>query len=336
MFELVFGVRDGDLEAVDFAGPSVLMGFVETGKETRMDLFESWLLCGVDSQHRAADAGVFVDARCGVGASAGAEFDFAVFEVVEELVPFGVGDISVLFAGALLSAAGDEGSVVVDDVVVVDRDVALGGVEAFVAEDLGGDVNWKPGCDCFGGEDAPEVVGRDPGGRPVGMDNAGKVNNARDQDPGLGGVDHCVDQALAALKQERKQRAVDSLGVIETPDEWHLPVGVADPLDHGGEDFAEFGADDEEAFAVGLRGCDLEQWDCLAGGWQRVRDEAAVGDFGEFFDADPGVAQHFDDCPPPKRTVFFVEEVASFAITAVGHTIPARPFPPRAGSAGAT
>jgi hypothetical protein len=68
---------------------------------------------------------VFVVAGGGVGAAAGAEFDFAVFEVVEELVPFGVCDFAVFVAGSLLAAARDEGAVVFDDVVVVDSDVAL-------------------------------------------------------------------------------------------------------------------------------------------------------------------------------------------------------------------
>ena len=116
--------------------PSAIVCFGESGDQIRADLFEAQLLVGVDAEEGAADAGVFVDAGGGVGAAAGAEFDFAVFEVVEELVPFGVGDVSVFVAGSLLAAASDEGAVVFDDVVVVDGDVALSGVEVGVAEDL--------------------------------------------------------------------------------------------------------------------------------------------------------------------------------------------------------
>lgn len=67
----------------------------------------------------------------------------------EELVPFGVGDVTVFGAGALLAAASDKRPVVFDDVVVVDRDVALGGVQTVVAEDFRGDMNGETGGDGF-------------------------------------------------------------------------------------------------------------------------------------------------------------------------------------------
>ena len=59
----------------------------------------------------------------------------------------------------------------------------------------------------------------------------------------------------------------------------------ADPEDDRGEDLAEFGADDQEPFLVGLGRGDLQQRDDLAGGGQGVGGEAAVGELGEFLDA---------------------------------------------------
>ena len=53
--------------------------------------------------------------------------------VVEELVPFGVGDVSVFVVGGCRRRRGDERAVVFDDVLGVDGDVGLGGVEVLVA-----------------------------------------------------------------------------------------------------------------------------------------------------------------------------------------------------------
>lgn len=112
LFKLVFGGGEADFEAVDLAGPTPFVCFGDAVGQADAYFLESWLLVRVDSQQWAADAGVLVVAGGGVGAAAGAEFDFAVFEVVEELVPFGVGDVAIFVAGSLLAAAGNEGAVV--------------------------------------------------------------------------------------------------------------------------------------------------------------------------------------------------------------------------------
>ena len=52
---------------------------------------------------------------------ADAQGDLAEFEVVQELVPFFGAEIPVFFAGTQGAAAGDEGPVVGDDVLGVDR-----------------------------------------------------------------------------------------------------------------------------------------------------------------------------------------------------------------------
>jgi hypothetical protein len=38
-----------------------------------------------------------------------------------------------------------------------------------------------------------------------------------------------------------------------------------------------------------------------------------VGEFEEFFDADPCGPENFDRCPGPECAVFFLDEVAAFA-----------------------
>ena len=89
------GGGDADFETVDFAGPSAFVGFGESGVEVGVDFGEAGELCRVGSLKWATEAGVFVMAGCGVGASAHAEFDFAFLEVGEELVPLRVGDVSI-------------------------------------------------------------------------------------------------------------------------------------------------------------------------------------------------------------------------------------------------
>ena len=139
----------------------------ESGEQVGVDLGQPLELVGVGSEQRAAQAGVFVLAGCGVGASADPEFDFAFLGVGEELVPLVVGDVAVFLAGSQGSAAGDERPVVFDYVRVVDGDVTLGGVETLVAEKLGGDVDRQTEGDGFGGEDPPEVMRREPGRCPI-------------------------------------------------------------------------------------------------------------------------------------------------------------------------
>ena len=87
--------------------------------------------------------------------------------------------------GAQCPAAGDERPVVFDDVAVVDRDVALGGGEVFVAKDLGGDVHGEAGCDGVGGEHAAEVVRGELQWCAVGVAQAAGGGDAVDECPGV-------------------------------------------------------------------------------------------------------------------------------------------------------
>jgi hypothetical protein len=75
----------------------------------------------------------------------------------------------------------------------------------------------------------------------------------------------------------------------------------------------EFGADDQQAFGVGLGGRDLEQGNQLAGGGQPVLDEAVVGQLGQLLNPDAGVPQHFHHGPAPEPAVFFEGQVPALA-----------------------
>ncbi|WP_445520821.1 hypothetical protein [Streptomyces sp. NEAU-174] len=65
---------------------------------------------------------MFMDAGGSVGAGAGADREFAAFEVAEEVFPLGVGGGAVFLGGPQGVAAGDEGAVGLD---------GLGGVDGY-------------------------------------------------------------------------------------------------------------------------------------------------------------------------------------------------------------
>ncbi len=101
---------------------------------------------------------MLVHARRSVGASAAAELDLALVEVLLELLPFGVGRRPVLLVRPQASAPVEEGLVVADEVLLEDRDVAAGGLQVEVSEQGGTDVDGQTVVDQVGGEDTPEVV----------------------------------------------------------------------------------------------------------------------------------------------------------------------------------
>jgi hypothetical protein len=108
---------EADLQAFDFAEPSLCAGFLDPGQEVVADVDESLALGWVGSQEGAAKAGMFVDAGGGVGAPAGAQRDLAVLEVAEEFLLFLGGGGAVFLGGAQGAPAGDEGAVAVDGFV---------------------------------------------------------------------------------------------------------------------------------------------------------------------------------------------------------------------------
>jgi hypothetical protein len=61
-------------------------------------------------------------------------------------------------AGRWCPAAGEEVLIVANQVLLEDGDVALGGLQVQVAEQLGADVDRQAAVDQIGGEQAAEVV----------------------------------------------------------------------------------------------------------------------------------------------------------------------------------
>ena len=104
--ELVVGSGEADFEAFDFAEPAFALGFFDAGDEVVADLGDAGTLARVGPEHRAADAGVLVDARGGERAAAQASGHFAAFEVAEELLPFVLGGSAVFVGGTLRTPPG--------------------------------------------------------------------------------------------------------------------------------------------------------------------------------------------------------------------------------------
>jgi hypothetical protein len=103
------GEREGEVDAFEFPDPAFRLSSGPAGVEVGFDLVEAADHLGVDAQHRAADAGVLVLARCGVGSAAVAEFDFAFVEVSLELGPL-VGGGGPVLGGPGASAGGERGA----------------------------------------------------------------------------------------------------------------------------------------------------------------------------------------------------------------------------------
>ncbi|MGI5170397.1 hypothetical protein ACQEU3_39210 [Spirillospora sp. CA-253888] len=78
------------------------------------------MLSGVDLQHEAPDTGMLMVAGDAVGASAGAEFDFAQLKALLEFRPFLFGGFAVFGCGADGPVAVKEGPVVLGQVFLED------------------------------------------------------------------------------------------------------------------------------------------------------------------------------------------------------------------------
>ena len=86
----------GEVDIFDFTVPAFVFGSLASGDEIGFDVIEPVQHSWVDIQQWATHASMFVDAWCGVGSAACAEFDFAFVEVGFKLGPFVVGDRPVL------------------------------------------------------------------------------------------------------------------------------------------------------------------------------------------------------------------------------------------------
>ena len=119
-----------------------------------------------------------------------------------------------------------------------------------------------------------------------------------------------VFEAAPTLEQKWHRCVVHVLVLVVGDDEGDAPILVADTADDRRKHVGELGRDDEKAFGVGLGGRDLQQRDELSARRQPILDETVVGELGELFDADAGVAQHLDRRPGPKGPVLFEGQVA--------------------------
>jgi len=81
-------VHEAFLEGTDFSEPLVFTGFGQALPGVFGHRFDAGGLARVDLQEAAFDASVLVNARCGVGAVAGAQCDPAEEEVLFEFAPF--------------------------------------------------------------------------------------------------------------------------------------------------------------------------------------------------------------------------------------------------------
>lgn len=98
--ELFFRGGQADGEAFAFALPAALLSFFDSFLEIDRYLLEPRLLSGVWPEHGTSDAGVFVGAGCPISAPAAAQLELALSEVVDEVVPLGVGGVPIFLARA--------------------------------------------------------------------------------------------------------------------------------------------------------------------------------------------------------------------------------------------
>ncbi|WP_189111645.1 hypothetical protein [Streptomyces camponoticapitis] len=103
---LAFGAEEGEGEvnAFDLTDPAFGLSPRSSAEQVLFQLDEAGQHLGVDVEHRAADASVFVLAGCPVGAPAGPELDLPAVEVLLELAPLLRGRVAVLAGWSDLAA----------------------------------------------------------------------------------------------------------------------------------------------------------------------------------------------------------------------------------------
>jgi hypothetical protein len=109
---------------------------------------------------------MLVGAVGAVGAVAVAKGHPSAAEVLLEARPFLGGRLAVFLAGSAGAAADQVGLGVADDLLGIDSDIPLGGVEVQVAQELGGDVDGQPAVDASVANSRRKSWGTRRSGRP--------------------------------------------------------------------------------------------------------------------------------------------------------------------------
>lgn len=196
-------------------------------------------------------------ARSAIGSSAGAEFEFAQGEMSKELVPFGLGRFAVLGRWSQRPALAEKRAVGADEFGLEYGQVGLGGVDAFVAEDLGGDVHGEPTGHGLGSEHSAEVVCGVSQRRAGGVGEAGAREGVVEEPLGGRGADGLAAPAEAALEQVRQHGPGGAFVWVVARHQGHASGVVADPGHDGGQHAGQFRADQQKSFGVGLGRHDL-------------------------------------------------------------------------------
>lgn len=98
--ELLVGRCERGLDCGDLAQPALQFRFLKPVAEVGMDLVQPRHLGWVNPKEWAPDTRIFVLVRSSEVATAGSEGDFPQFEMGEELVPFGGGEVTIFVAGS--------------------------------------------------------------------------------------------------------------------------------------------------------------------------------------------------------------------------------------------
>src|SRR5690606_38130548 len=279
----------GEVDALDLALPAlgdrplatldqVLLQFVETGQHL-----------GVDVQHRAADAGVFVCAGRPVGPAAGPQLDPALVEVLLEVVPLLGAGLAVLVLGPLGPAPGEELLVLADHVLVEHRDVAAGGADVEVAGQGGADVDGQAVVHEFGGEQPAEVVGCELHPLELRVRDGKSVAGPLDHAPDGGGGHAALDAAVEGLKQVGQLFAPDLFVQVVAGADGNGAVLVAVAPDDLRDDVEQLRRHGDDPFPVALgRGGGLLGHVFAAGAL--VLPDADVGRLGQFLGPQAGLS----------------------------------------------
>jgi hypothetical protein len=149
-------------QARDLTEPAVKFGFFNAFGEVGDDFNDASPLSGINSQHWASDASVFMLTGSSVGPAAGAEFELAFVEVLPKLDPFLFAWLAVFRLRPDASSLVDVRPVGANHLIGKDSKIVLCRFQTGMAEYLGGDMHGQTTRHRFGGEHPAEIVRHEP------------------------------------------------------------------------------------------------------------------------------------------------------------------------------